>query len=86
MVTQIMIDDNDHDQDHDHGWCYMDLWIHRNNDLLIASEAPKLPFNVVISKQAVVFIGTILAIVPDNYLNFSLKETSIIKIELTDID
>jgi len=32
--------------------------------LLIASEAPELSFNVVISKQAVVFIGTILAIVP----------------------
>ena len=37
------------------------------DDLLIASEAPELSFNVVISKQAVVFIGTILAIVPANY-------------------
>ena len=53
---------------------YLDTWIYGNDDLLIASEAPELSFNVVISKQAVVFIGTILAIVPDNYLNFSLKE------------
>ena len=60
MVRRIMIDDNDHDQG-DHGWCY------GSDDLLIASEAPKLSFNVVISKQAVVFIGTILAIVPANY-------------------
>ena len=60
----------------------MDLWIYGNDDLLIASEAPELSFNVVISKQAVVFIGTILAIVPANYLK---KKTSIVKIELTDI-
>ena len=45
----------------DHGWCY------GSDDLLIASETPELSFNVVISKQAVVFIGTILAIVPANY-------------------
>ena len=46
---------------------YLDIWIYGNDDLLIASEAPELSFNVVISKQAVVFIGTILAIVPNNY-------------------
>ena len=44
-----------------------DVWIYGNDDLLVASEAPELAFNVVISKQAVVFIGTILAIVPANY-------------------
>ena len=45
----------------------MDGYMVGNDDLLIASEAPKFSFNVVISKQAVVFIGTILAIVPANY-------------------
>ena len=44
-----------------------DVWIYGNDDLLIASEAPELSFNVVVSKQAVVFIGAILAIVPANY-------------------
>ena len=61
---------------------YMDTWIYGNDDLLIASEAPKFSFNVVISKQAVVFIGTILAIVPANYFK---QKTSIVKIELTEI-
>ena len=50
------------------------------DDLLIASEAPELSFNVVISKQAVVFIGTVLAIVPANYLK-KIK-TSIVKIDI----
>ena len=73
MVRRIMIDDNDHDQG-DHGWWY------GNDDLLIAGEAPKLSINVVISKQAVVFIGTVLAIVPANYLK-KIK-TSIVKIDI----
>ena len=53
---------------------------HGSDDLLIASEAPKLSFNVVISKQAVVFIGTVLAIMPANYLK--KKKTSIVKIDI----